>query len=44
MRTEDNPNLKVDWDTFNGVDRSAEQKKAIADMKDIIPVSRFYQS
>lgn len=38
MRSEDNPNLVVDWDTFEGIDRSAAQKKSVEDMKDIIPV------
>lgn len=41
MRTEDNPNLEVDWDTFEGIDRHVEQRKSVEDMKDVIPVCIF---
>lgn len=37
MRTEENPNLVVDWDKFEGIDRHTEQKKSVEDMKDVIP-------
>lgn len=37
MRTEDNPNMTVDWDKFEGIDRHELQKKSVEDMKDTIP-------
>ncbi|WAR18383.1 hypothetical protein MAR_000221 [Mya arenaria] len=37
MRTADNPDLQVDWDKFEGIDRHPLQKEAVADMNDVIP-------
>lgn len=37
MRTKDNPNLVVDWDKFEGIDRHVLQKKSVDDMADVIP-------
>ncbi|KAL4238638.1 hypothetical protein ACF0H5_003345 [Mactra antiquata] len=37
MRTEDNPNLEVDWDSFVGIDRHKVQREAVEDIKDVIP-------
>lgn len=39
MRTEDNPNIEVDWKSFEGVDRNDQQRKSVEDMGDVIPVS-----
>jgi hypothetical protein len=38
MRNKDNPNLVVDWDKFEGIDRHVLQKKSVEDMADVIPV------
>lgn len=38
MRTEDDPNMQVDWDTFEGIDRHAKQRETVESMKDVIPV------
>ncbi|KAH3859334.1 uncharacterized protein LOC127871842 isoform X2 [Dreissena polymorpha] len=39
MRTADDPHYVVDWDKFDFVDRHAEQKKLVEDMKDLTPVA-----
>ncbi|XP_021367412.1 uncharacterized protein LOC110459466 [Mizuhopecten yessoensis] len=30
MRSSDNPNLDIDWETFDSVDRNAQQKASVA--------------
>jgi hypothetical protein len=41
MRTKENPNMKIDWDTFDKIDRTKAQ---IASVKDIIEVQISKQS
>lgn len=41
MRTKENPNMKIDWDTFDKIDRTKAQ---IASVKDIVEVQSSKQS
>lgn len=39
MRTKDDPNMHIDWDTFDSIDRTKAQ---IASVKDLVEVTPLY--
>jgi hypothetical protein len=40
MRTKDDPNLQIDWDSFDNVDRAVEAKKQTCKKDELVSVKR----